>query len=102
MDTTEKKRTRSRKTTRPTEERRTVRVDTETFAVYPETGPRTYATRIGAVVQYVTNDGARTPSGGKFTSRRVTVRLWGDDRRWVGQFKNDEKVLVILRTLSNE
>lgn len=101
-----KKRTRSRKKVAsiptPTEERRTVRVDTDTFAVYPETGPRTYGNRIGAVVQYVTNDGARTPTGGKFTSRRVTVRLWGDERRWVGQFRNGEKTIVILRTLSND
>jgi len=110
MDTTStptevKKRTRSRRKAVPTpesEERQTVRVDTETFAVYPETGPRTYDTRIGAVVQYVTNDGARTPSGGKYISRRVTVRLSGDDRRWVGQFKNDEKTLIVLRPLPND
>jgi len=110
MDTTStptevKKRTRSRRKAVPTpesEERQTVRVDTETFAVYPETGPRTYDTRIGAIVELVTNDGARTPSGGKFTSRRLTVRFRDDSRRWVGQFKNDEKVLVILRPLPNE
>jgi|KBSSwiStaDraftv2_1062776.scaffolds.fasta_scaffold1326537_2 hypothetical protein len=81
-------------------ERRTVRVDTETFAVYPETGRRRYEDRIGTVVELVTNDGARTPSGGKFTSRRLTVRLRGDDRRWVGQFKNGEKTHVILRPLA--
>ena len=99
-ETPKRRRGRHRKT--ESEERRTVRVDTDTFAVYPETGPRTYSARIGAVVQYVTNDGARTPSGGKYISRRVTVRLWGDDRRWVGQFKNDEKTLIVLRPLPND
>jgi hypothetical protein len=99
-ETPKRRRGRHRKT--ESEERRTVRVDTDTFAVYPETGPRTYDTRIGAIVELVTNDGARTPSGGKFTSRRLTVRFRDDSRRWVGQFKNDEKVLVILRPLPNE
>lgn len=79
------------------EERVTVRVDTTTFAVYQGTnGPRK---RIGTVLHYVENDGARTPSGGKFQSRRLTVRLSGDDRDWVGQFKSDEKTVVILRPL---
>ena len=110
MDTTntaapEKKRTRSRRKTIPlleSEERRTVRVDLNTFAVYPETGPRKYEDRVGNVVSYTTNDGARTPSGGKFVSRRLAVRFRDDSRRWVGQFKNDEKVLVILRPLPTD
>lgn len=81
-------------------ERRTVRVNTDTFAVYPLDGPRSDRTRIGQVVQYVRNDGARTPSGGRYVSRRVTVRLTGDSRRWVGQFKSGESEKVILRPLT--
>ena len=77
-------------------ERRTVRVDMYTFAVYPEKGPRN---RIGMVLRYVENDGARTPTGGKFQARRLTVRLQGDDRDWVGQFKNGENKKIILRPL---
>lgn len=80
-------------------ERRTVRVNLDTFAVYPETGHRNAANRIGTVVHYVVNEGARTPSKGKYTSRRLTVRLTGDDRKWVGQFKSGETETVILRPL---
>lgn len=81
-------------------ERRTVRIDLDTFAVYQGVnGPRK---RIGTVTHYVENDGARTPSKGKFTSRRLTARLVGDDRKWVGQFKNGEKSVIILRPLPNE
>lgn len=87
-------------TTPPEEkERRTVRVDLETFAVYLPMGNRIPANRIGWVVHYVVNDGARTPSKGKYTSRRLTVRLTGDNRKWVGQFRNGEKTTVILRPL---
>lgn len=78
-------------------ERLTVRADVETFAVYPEKGPRH---RIGTVLQYVVNDACRTPTGGKFQSRRLTVRLRGDDRDWVGQFRKGEKTVVILRPLN--
>lgn len=78
-------------------ERRTVRVDLSTFSVYQGTdGPRK---RIGVVTEYVENTGARTPSKGKFTSRRLTARFSDDDRKWVGQFKNGEKTVIILRPL---
>src|SRR4051812_17652649 len=84
-------------------ERRTVRVDFDTFAVYPETGHRTPSRRIGTVVEYVVNHGARIrtkrSTSGPFTSRRLTARLDGDDRKWVGQMKKDETEKVILRPL---
>lgn len=78
---------------------RTVKVDLDTFAVYPETGYRKSANRIGTVLEYVKNEGARTPSGGKFTSHRITVKLTGDSRRWVGQFKTGETQFVKIRPL---
>jgi hypothetical protein len=79
---------------KPSKERITVRVDTTTFAVYQgKNGPRR---RIGTVTHYVKNEANRTPTGGRYTSRRLTVRLRGDDRDWVGQFKKDEKIVVIL------
>ena len=84
----------------PVKERRTVRVDTKTFAVYQhKNGPRK---RIGTVTHYVVNEANRTPTGGRYTSRRLTVRLTGDPRDWVGQFKKDEKTVVILRPLVKE
>jgi hypothetical protein len=86
-------------------ERRTVRVDFDTLAVYPETGYRNSSNRIGTVVEYVVNYGARIrtkrSTSGPFTSRRLTVRLNGDDRKWVGQMKKDETEKVILRPLGS-
>jgi len=80
---------------RECKERKTVRVDLATFAVYQGTnGPRK---RIGTVLRYVENQANRTPTGGRYVSRRLTVRLTGDDRDWVGQFKKDETKVVILR-----
>jgi hypothetical protein len=82
---------------KPEKERLTVRVDLDTFAVYQGTkGPRK---RIGNVKVYVENEANRTPTGGRYTSRRLTVKLRGDDRDWVGQFRKDEKSVVILRPL---
>jgi hypothetical protein len=93
-------------TQKKTKERRTVRVDLETLAVYPETGYRNSFNRIGTVVEYVVNHGARIrtkrSTSGPFTSRRLTARLYGDDRKWVGQLKKDEKEKVILRPLGND
>jgi len=84
---------------RECKERKTVRVDLATFAVYQGTnGPRK---RIGTVLCYVENQANKTPTGGRYTSRRLTVRLTGDDRDWVGQFKKDETKTVILRPLPN-
>lgn len=79
-------------------ERRTVRVDTATMTVYPLNG-RGARTRIGTVLEYVENEANRTPTGGKFTSRRISVSLKGDSRKWVGQFRKDETNRVILRPL---
>ena len=78
-----------------------VRVDFFNMGVYD--GNR----RMGIVQSYTKNEGARTPTGGKFTSHRVTVKLTGDDRVWVGQFKNDVmkrpgRKNVILRLLEDE
>src|SRR3954468_19503138 len=86
-------------------ERRTVRVDFDTLAVYPETRHRNSSNRSGTVVEYVVNYGARIrtkrSTSGPFTSRRLTVRLNGDDRKWVGQMKKDETEKVILRPLGS-
>ena len=81
---------------KPEKERRTVRVDLSTSKVYTKTGHKP----IGIVQRFVENEANRTPTGGKYTSRRLTVRLRGDDRDWVGQFKKDEKTVVILRPLN--
>jgi hypothetical protein len=94
-----------RRTKAGSKERRTVRVDFDTLAVYPETGHRNSFNRIGTVVEYVVNHGARIrtkrSTSGPFTSRRLTARLNGDDRKWVGQMKKDETEKVILRPLGN-
>jgi hypothetical protein len=94
-----------KKTKAGSKERRTVRVDLDTLAVYPETGHRNSLNRIGTVVEYVVNHGARIrtkrSTSGPFTSRRLTARLNGDDRKWVGQMKKDETEKVILRPLGN-
>lgn len=88
----------------PTEkERRTVQVDLNTLGVYPETGHRTATRRIGTIISHTINDGSRirTKRGvsSPFVSHRLTVRFSGDPRKWVGQFKKDEKTTVILRPL---
>lgn len=85
-------------TTKPTKERRTVRVDLNKFFVYTETGRKP----IGIVTRYVENTGARTPSGGKYVSRRLTVRFPDDERQWVGQFKSGEHRFVILRPIGDD
>ena len=87
-------------------ERRTVRVDVATMAVYPPAGEG--ASRIGSILTYVERQGARTPTGGVFTSHRLTVRLRGDDRDWVGQISKEElnrkngRKTVILRPLEGK
>lgn len=70
-------------------DRRTVRVDLATFAVYPEGGGGNVK-RIGTVLRYTERQGARTPTGGVYTAHRLSVRLRGDDRDWVGQISNAE------------
>lgn len=81
--------------TTTTEDRKHVRVDLEKFDVFPEKG---HLKRIGKVVKYVERQGAKTPTGGRFTARRITVRLT-DGTLWVGQFKNGETRKIILRPL---
>src|SRR3954467_4322844 len=94
-----------KKTKVGSKERRTVRVDFDTLAVYPETGYRNSSNRIGTVIEYVVNYGARIrtkrSTSGPFTSRRLTARLNGDERKWVGQMKKDETEKVILRPLGS-
>lgn len=84
-------------------ERRTVRVDLDTMKVYANTRGR-LGRPAGYVTEYVENTGTRirTKRGvsSPFVSRRLTVRLVGDPRKWVGQFKKDEKTTVILRPLT--
>lgn len=77
--------------------RLTVRVDLDRMMVYPEKGRK--RTPIGVVTQYTRNEGARTPSGGKFTSLRLTVKITGDPTVWVGQFKAGEERIVKLRPM---
>ena len=70
-------------------ERRAVRVNLSTFAVYGGTkGP--LGNRIGSVLRYTERQGARTPTGGKYTAHRLTVRLRGDVHEWVGQVSKVE------------
>ena len=86
-------------------QRRTVRVDLDTLTVYPSVGEG--GKRIGIVREYARNEGARIRTSKKtsspFTSHRLTVKLTGDDRMWVGQIKNEEmekkttRKAVILR-----
>ena len=88
-------------------ERRTVRVDLSTFGVYPDKDGGNYR-KIGTVIQYTENQGARTPSGGKYVARRLTVRLAEDDRKWVGQISNanyaksGRRKAVTLRPLNGD
>lgn len=82
-------------------DRLNVKVDTDRMKVYSETTVRrTNTNAIGQIVEYVVNEGCRTPSGGRFTSRRMTVRVTGDDRTWVGQMKAGALDMVRLRPLS--
>lgn len=76
--------------------RLTVRVDLDRMMVYPEKGAGS-RTPIGVVTTYTRNEGARTPSGGKFTSLRLTVKITGDPTVWVGQFRAGETRIVKLR-----
>lgn len=86
-------------------ERRTVRVDLSRMTVYPPTGR---LNRIGSILRYTERQGARTPTGGKYTAHRLTVRLRDNDRDWVGQISNAElqrknpRKTVILRPLGEE
>ena len=69
-------------------ERRRVRVDTATMTVYPPAGYGLH--RIGTVLCYTERQGARTPTGGKYTAHRLTVRLRDDPRDWIGQISKAE------------
>ena len=82
---------------KPSKERREVRVELDNMGVYTPTGRR----KIGWVLRHVKNEANRTPTGGRYTSRRITVRFKDDLRDWVGQFKKDEYKRVILHPLSS-
>lgn len=82
---------------RPQDERRHVRVDLSTFAVYHGlNGPKR---RVGTITRYVVNEAGRTPTGGRFTAHRLTVKFTGEDSEWVGQLRKGETRKVILRPL---
>ena len=49
--------------------------------------------RFGTILEYVEKP-SQTPSGGKFTSRRFTLRAPGG-RKWYGQVKKDSNVVTL-------
>lgn len=85
--------------------RLTVRFDTETLKVYHANmrreGKRQYKRpyRGVTVLRYVETEGARTPTGGKYTRRNVLLRL-PDGQKWMGTLRKDSD-LVTLRPYRN-
>jgi hypothetical protein len=76
------------------DDRLIIRFDPRTHKIYRgDSKYRTAGTilRGATLVQYVENPGNRTPTGGKFTSRRMTITYLG--RRWVGQMKKGTDVV---------
>lgn len=77
-----------------------VRFDPNTLSVYRGDAKR--KTRNGilkgaTVTNFVVREGARTPTGGTFTSRRMTIRYQGNV--WYGQMKNGtDRVTLRLAT----
>jgi hypothetical protein len=86
----------------PAKERHTVRIpavtsQSEDMRVYlAQRGPRV---QFGFLLEYVEKP-SKTPTGGRFTSRRVTVKRT-DGTIWVGQYKKDATT-VILRPKPND
>jgi hypothetical protein len=79
-------------------DRLTVRFDPKTLGLWPETvRTRSRRNRLkkAHVVEYVENPAARTPSGGKYTSRRFTVIIEGV--RWYGTVKNGTDIVRLRR-----
>jgi hypothetical protein len=71
-----------------------VAIDIPTMNVYSTTPTgRVSVKRFGRLLEYVERPN-RTPSGGRYTSRRVTVRR-DDGTRWVGQFKNGAETVIL-------
>lgn len=70
-----------------------VRFDPTSLTIWPaDVKRRTATNRLRATItQYVENTGARTPSGGKFTSQRFTAMI--DGRKWFGQTKNGTDIV---------
>lgn len=71
-------------------DRMVIRFDPATQIVYKGNAKR--KTRNGilrgaSVIEYVERIGARTPTGGVFTSRRMTITYQGS--RWYGQCRKD-------------
>lgn len=77
-----------------------IRFDPETLNMWPVTAKRrTNTNRINAVVLHYREAPSFTPTGGRFTSRRFTVRT-ADGRKWFGQTKNGTDV-VRLRLVTD-
>lgn len=79
-------------------QRLVIRFDPTTQKVYREgTKNRAEGNRLqGATVTHmVINEGARTPTGGVFTSTRFTVKY--DNRTWVGQTKGGTDIVRLRR-----
>lgn len=67
----------------------TIRFDPETQEIFKPTGHR-YPLRGAILLQYVEKPD-RTPTGGRFTSKRLRLRYKG--KKWVGQVKNGTDVV---------
>ena len=71
-----------------------VSIDLETMDVFSTTPTgRVSVNRFGRLLEYVERPN-RTPSGGRYISRRVTVRR-SDGTQWVGQFKNGAETVIL-------
>lgn len=75
-------------------QRLTIRVDTETLNLYrvPPSGKRSSTRLKGAVVLQYVERPAQTPSGGRYTARRMTIRT-ADGSRWVGTMRKDSDIV---------
>ena len=71
-------------------DRLVIRFDTENHKILKPSGRRTPLH--GAVLLHYTETPAKTPSGGRYTARRLTVRT-ADGKRWVGSMKNGTDVV---------
>lgn len=80
-------------TTEAPEERLEVRFDPDKMAFWPADAKRKTSTnRLKVTVLHYREAPSITPTGGKFTSRRFTVRT-PDGKRWVGQTKNGTDIV---------
>jgi len=82
------------KSPRPRADRLVVRFDPQTLTLYPgDAVRRRYPLRGALVLQYKEGP-ARTPTGGVYTRRGLTVRT-KDGKRWYGTVKNDTDVVKL-------